>query len=137
MPVVPIALLAAALAASPQGQSVDRQAAATALQAARGAIAQGAPISCASSPHYAAADSCEKMTAGLARLDLQQLVYYAVTRCVVENRNALCAALTFDRGLGDGSRQELWFEARSATVRSLADVAPGGIRIGQGLATSD
>lgn len=137
MPVVPIALLAATLVASPQGQSVDRQAAGIALQAARAAIAQGTPIRCASSPHYAGADSCETMTAGIARLDLKQLVHYAVTRCMVENRDALCAALTFDRGLADGSRQELWFEARSATVHDLADIAPGGIRIGQGLATSD
>ena len=137
MPLAPMAALAAILAAPPQAQSVDRKAAAIALQAARDAIAQGAAVSCSRNPHYAAADTCAAMTARIAKLDLKRLTGYAVTRCIVENRNALCASLSFDRGLADDSWEELWFEARSTTVRGLTDVAPGGIRILQGAGPSD
>gem|GEM_PF-3972149 len=120
-----------------QQDPVDRQAASTALQAAREAIARGAAVHCMPNPHYTAAESCKAMTAGNASLDPTRLVYFAVRPCAVEDRHTLCATLTFDRGLGDGSQDNLWFEARSLIVRTSADIAPGGIRIWQGLATSD
>jgi len=108
------------------------QALAAALDAIRGSTAT---VSCFPNPHYAEAESCEVMKAGLPKLDLRRLVHYEVTPCISSSRRTRCAIMTFDRGRADGSRTDLILETDSAEVLSRADVV--AITISQGLQTSD
>lgn len=135
MTVVPASMLAAAFSLA-QIAPPDRDSAERALRAARDAIAAGtSTIDCQPNGHYPEADPCEVQIAGIATLDLRKLVYFSVSRCIVDNRPSRCATLTFDHSRADQSHTDLWFEARAYPVRASADV--GSVHVSQGLDTSD
>ena len=126
----------ALIAASPQGAPIDGKAAARALRAAIDTIDSGtAPVTCTPNPKYREGDPCNVQIAGIAKLDLRQLTYFAVSPCIINNRWTRCATFSFDRDRADGSRTDLSLETDSIEVQTRADVA--SIMISQGLSTSD